>query len=259
MLEHPSTPSQFLRLLPAWLRQRGGSRPENTYRQTAWQHAEQACLAACHQERVQWQSLVCDDRSLSDLLDGQGAGRLWVVSRRLPAAARRALVERSGPDCQAAVLVCPESIGPVRRALILNDARQPDGAFLCSAADLCRRLGVSPVVLTVARSERSAQRATARAQAALEHSDVSVLFDCLMGLGVRAAVGRIAHWRRCQLVMMNQGQTPSWWQRLRGPAVPLLADWMPELSFLSLPSGITDERTSVPGAREPSRGSLLRQ
>lgn len=196
-----------------------------------------SCASACRDEGVPWRSFVSDDASAGALMNDQRSGPLWVVSQRFPASARDAVVRGCMRHQGSSILVCPEQAKPMTRALLLNDARRPDGAFLQAAASLCRRLGVAPVILTVARSERLANHATTMSQAALAPHDFDLLFDCVVGLEARSAVGRIARWRRCQLVIMNQDARPAWWEWFRVPAFLELAEWLPDISFLSLSRG----------------------
>jgi hypothetical protein len=193
-----------------------------------------ACDAACRSAGVDWQPFVCDDASAGVLFYGHQPGSLWVVSQRFPASARRALVRCFMRRPESSILVCPETVGPMTRALLLNDARFPDGGFLQTATSLCRMLGVSPVVLTVAGSERLAQHATDLARAAVADHGANMLFDCLVGLEVSSAAARIARWRRCQLMIMNRDARPHWWHWLRAPAFTELAEWLPDISLLSV-------------------------
>lgn len=120
------------------------------------------------------------------------------------------------------------------RALILNDAAACDTAFLVAAASLCRRMGAAPVILTLARTEHAAHEAERMARDSLGAEQADVLFDCLIGLRMRTAVGRIAHWRRCQLVVLNKPRERPWWRRLQQPSLKELASWFPNLNLLYL-------------------------
>jgi K+-sensing histidine kinase KdpD len=136
---------------------------------------------------------------------------------------------------------------PLTRILLLNETKRRQVGYLRAAADLCRRLEVKPVVLTIARSERQAHLQEQDAREALTGHGLSCDFDFVVGSEVKAAVAGVARWRRCQLVIMDRANVAPWWRWLRGSTWERLIDLEEPLAFLSL---------SAEGASASSAGAV---
>jgi len=157
------------------------------------------------------------------------------------------LLRSDGP----AVLLCPEERTTLTRALLVHAGNDLEGGFLTRALQVCRLLGVRPVVLTVGRSERVARLQEQRARRTLGGNGIEGEFDYLVGPEIGAAVAGVARWRRCPLVMIEHEVDLSWWRWLRGRPSEELLKITDNLAFLALPG---KGRVSAPPQGTPLCG-----
>lgn len=207
-----------------------------------------ACARACARASVRWEWSRLNDHPLAALLQAVAPDDLLVLDQGLPPAQKHYLFHQAARDLAQAVLVCPRAWSPLARVLLVDQGSATTGGFLQRAAALCQGLGVEPIVLTVARSERTAKVRQEAARAALADRGLRACFDFLVGADVRAAVACIARWRQCQLVVVPRQDSPPWWRWLRGAMI----DWVTKVteftSFLSLPcAGISSDTPSTSG------------
>jgi K+-sensing histidine kinase KdpD len=103
-------------------------------------------------------------------------------------------------------------VGLTQRVLVLD--QDGDGErFLADAVQLCHERGATPIVLSVAVSERAARNRQARARAALGAAGLPAEFDLLASLNTQSAVAQVARWRRCPVVLVGRPTAAPWWRR----------------------------------------------
>jgi hypothetical protein len=202
---------------PAW-----GGRMADYHRAEA--DRLEACAAACARRGVSWTASPWQ----GPLADGVG---LRVFGDALPPQLKQELLHRR----DAAVLMCPRSWEPVSRVLVLHEHRDPDHRFLDAATRLCHAFDTTPVVLTVARTEREARLRQQAAEERLGARRQPADFDCIVGCEVRSAVAWVARWRRCSHVFVGRESAPPWWRWPRGDTLRRLAGLSDALPLLGLP------------------------
>jgi hypothetical protein len=207
-----------------------------------------ACAAACGQRGVPWET-----GSLEDPLFEPGT--LLMLGSALPEAQRKVFLSQKLRDSGVAVLLCPDIARPCTRVLLLNDDSASQEGFLAAGVALCRELGARPVVLTVARSERLARQRQQAAQEALAGSGLGCDFDLIIGAEIRAAVGQVARWRRCQAIVVERRSAPPWWRWWRGGTADKLMGLADIFALLIIPgAGMLDStpnpRRAPPASRE---------
>jgi hypothetical protein len=193
-----------------------------------------ACAWACARASVRWEWSRLNDYPLTALQQAVAPDDLLVLDHALPPAQKHYLFRQTTQDLNRAVLVCPKAWNRLTRVLLVDQESARDDGFLPQAAALCQGLGVEPIVLTVARSERTAKARQEAARAALAERSLRACFDFLVSAEVRAAVACIARWRQCQLVVVPRQASPPWWRWLRGPRVDWVTNGTEFTSFLSL-------------------------
>jgi hypothetical protein len=190
----------------------------------------QACGSACARHGVAWEApavgAACGPRPVE----------LNVIGDALPPAVRAPLLRWSLIEEQTSVLVCPRAWRPVSRVLVLNPEREPGGHFLADVLQLCRAFAATPVVLTVARTEVEARRRQRSAEEAFAAALTPADFDIVVGCEVRAAVARVACWRRCSHVFLAKDNSSPWQRWLRGDGRRRLVGASDCLAFLALPA-----------------------
>jgi hypothetical protein len=195
-----------------------------------------ACAAACLRRGVSWDVAPWQGGLESGVEQFLRPVELCVFGDALPQALKEQLLRRSLDRRDTSVLVCPRSWQPLSRVLILHEHRDSELHFLDAAAQICRAFQVSPVILTVARSEREARLRQRSAQERLDGCGQPADFDFVVGCDVRTAVACVARWRRCSHVFVERESAPPWWRRLRGDALQQLFGLSDALTFLALPS-----------------------
>jgi hypothetical protein len=203
---------------------------------------------ACARKEISWDVVVSQEAQALCAQEFFAPLRLCVFGQSLPTTLREELLWWSLHTAQVATLVCPTTWAPLSRVLLLNQWRAPAGSFLTNAARVCRAFRLTPVVLTVARTEAEARLRQRDAEDVFAAHDLSGDFDFLVGCEVRAAVSLEARCRRCSHVFLERQNAKSWWRWLRGDAFQELLGISDSLAFLALPgSGFL-----APGG-EPSR------
>src|SRR5262249_15935928 len=109
-----------------------------------------------------------------------------------------------------------------------------DAGFLTRAAQLCTSIQATPIVLTVARSDREAQAMQDRAHKIRSYQGSMPDFDCLIGSEVRLAVANVTRWRRCQLLVMGRSVSKPWWRWLRDRRQEWFMEMNPSSGLLTL-------------------------
>lgn len=175
---------------------------------------------------------------------------LCVFGRGLPRALKETFLRQSLRSSGAAALICPETWQPISRVLVLNEHRDSDSYFLECVVEVCRALEITPVVLTVARSEREAGLKQRFAEATFAFLRQGADFDLAVGCDVRTAVACGARLRGCSHVFVESRNVPRWWRWLRGDVIQHLSGLSNSLTFLTIPG----TSASCPSAEQRSRG-----
>jgi hypothetical protein len=195
-----------------------------------------ACAQACARRGISW-DLVTYEGLAAGTEDLLSPVDLVVLGPNMPPGERKRILRYGLPGVTPAVHVCPAHWAPWGRALLLDEEnRQPEG-FLTLALELCLRLGLRPVILTVGPSERLAQLRQQTWRDRLTGSKLDCDFDLLVGGELRLAVSQVARWRRCQVIMMERPSVPPWWRwwRQAGTAEGIMGPEA-DVSFLALPA-----------------------
>jgi hypothetical protein len=212
------------------------------------------CAEACARNGVPWELSLCREapaRVTGEFLRPQC---LCAFGQSLPAALRGQLLRSSLSGAQAALLVCPQTWTPLSRVLLLNQGRGPAGTFLPAAVEVCQALGVSPVVLTLARSETEARSRQRSAEEILAGHRLAGDFDFVVGCDVRAAVALEVHCRRCTHVFLDRRNATSWWGWRPGDTMRRLLGLADSLTFLAF-SGAWPARGSAPQPCDGAQGN----
>jgi nucleotide-binding universal stress UspA family protein len=136
----------------------------------------------------------------------------------------------------AAVLLCPKVWrSTLSRMLVLYRSCQQNQQALATAIELCRCVGATPVVLTVARSQREGCRLQQPARAAFAEAGQSGHFDLLIGAEVAEAAARVARWRQCRLLVMGRYGRLPWTRWFGGSTTERLVGLADSLAVLTLP------------------------
>jgi hypothetical protein len=194
--------------------------------------AQSECAAACARAGVSWEMLRRNGQATFEIPQSFGGDDLLVLGRALPVAQRQATLRRTLRHGAPGTLFCPDQFVPLTRMLLLNQRNDPRD-FLREGAELCRRLDIKLVVLTIAVSERQARHDEQLARETLTGLGLSCDFDFVAGSDVRAAVAGVARWRRCQLVVVNRDGEASWWRWLRSSTFERLIKLTERLAYLS--------------------------
>jgi nucleotide-binding universal stress UspA family protein len=138
----------------------------------------------------------------------------------------------------AAVLICPEQWrSSLSRMLVLYRNREQNQDALATIIDLCRCVQATPIVLTVAGTEREGRLLQQPARIAFAEHGLGGNFDLLLGSEVAEAAARVARWRQCRLLVIGRyGRRP--WARWFGGSTterllalaetfPVLTIWLP--------------------------------
>jgi hypothetical protein len=172
---------------------------------------------------------VQTEYSSSDLLIVRGNSALQ----------RQAFVQPGHNLPAGGVLVCPESWSPPSRFLVLDDGT--NDSYLERALQLCWRLRMIPILLTLGRSERGARQRQQKLRHTLGDRSHLYVYDTVIGSDVNSAVARVARWRNCQTAIACHCPTNPWLRWLHtSPAVQLL-DQADSLSLLALPHASMSE------------------
>jgi hypothetical protein len=210
-----------------------------------------ACAAACASRGVPWDAGSGQPPAAFEPGRLLRPHELAVVADALPGAMMGEVLSRSARLAAAPVLICPRSWQPAARVLVLDEQPTPGRGFLESAADLCRALRLSPVVLTVARAEQEAWEGQRFAREAFVAPGLAADFDLIAGWDVRMAVAAAARWRRCSHVFVGRRGAAPWWRWRRGDSVRRLLGLSDSLTFLALPGA----GQPPPPAAEAYRGT----
>jgi hypothetical protein len=216
--------------------------------------AREALGTACGRGEISWEATAW--QGPPDL----GAQHLFrpfelcVFENELPSAFKEMLFSEVLRSAQTSAMICPPTWRPVSRVLVLNQHQRPGDGFLDAAADICRAFEVTPILLTVARSEAEARALERSAEEAFARRRLTVDCDIVAGCDVTTAVARAVRWRRCSHVLVEHRCMPRWRRWLGGDVVRELAALPDSPALLAL-----HEMTPLPPAeRAGERGDVGR-
>jgi hypothetical protein len=197
-------------------------------------NVEQACARACADRKISWQLTRWSERFATGLVRIAGNEDLFMFSRRTPAAQKHEILRDALRREAPATFICGDHGIPASRVLVLDNAASLDEDFLRTAAQVCLALQLTPVVVSVAGSEKAARQRQQAAFRAFADSNVEASFDYLVGCDVHSAVTQIACWRRCQMVIGQHKASAPWRRWLRDTTVEELMGVPEALGFLAL-------------------------
>jgi nucleotide-binding universal stress UspA family protein len=153
-----------------------------------------------------------------------------------PARTGRLALVRQVLHQSAAVLLCPKDWrSTLSRMLVLYRSGEQNQHSLVTAMELCRCVRATPVVLTVARSQREGYRLQQPARAAFAEQGQCGNFDLVIGADVAEAAARVARWRQCQLLVMGRYGRLRWTHWLDGSTTDRLIGLADSLAILTIP------------------------
>jgi hypothetical protein len=197
-----------------------------------------ACAAACGRANVPWRLTRWPAHQADQLGDVVGRTDLLVVGQRLGSLGRTVVAEQLARLDSPPVLVCSDAWKPVSRILVLDEGQGAKADHLASGAAVARCFGAGIVVLTVARSERTARVRQQAARAAVARYRMTADFDLAVGTDVATAVAQVARWRRCSLVVHKRHSGRGWWFWPRQTATESLLGIGGDLALLTLPEAV---------------------
>lgn len=134
---------------------------------------------------------------------------------------------------------------PRARYLVLHERCDPGNHFLDAVAKVRREWELTPVVLTVARTEKEGQCRQRFAEETFARLGRAADCDLVVGCDVRTAVACAARLRGCTHLFVEVGGPLPWWRRLRGDSVRRLRGLSRSLVFLTPSGRSADERPSA--------------
>ena len=134
--------------------------------------------------------------------------------------------------------------------LVLYQSCEQNQQSLTTAMELCRCVRATPVVLTVARSQREGSLLQQPARAAFAEHGQRGNFDLAIGAEVAEAAARVARWRQCQLLVMGRYGRPRWAHWWGGRATDRLIGLADSLAVLTIPKREVFSSGEDPGNTE---------
>jgi hypothetical protein len=153
----------------------------------------------CVQEHLPYELAIVDDSTpatLSTVLQSTG---LLAVPHRSSAACHEGWLSECLSTFALAVMILPSSPAAGSRVLLLDSGTEEE-SFFERALALCRQLTIEPVILSVAETVSRAEARQKEIKSVLGSATYD--FDLVVGTEMATAVRCVAHWRRCQLLMM---------------------------------------------------------
>jgi hypothetical protein len=184
---------------------------------------------------VNWDGSFWSARPEATVQQFLRAGELCVFASTIPAAIKEAILGQSVRDPSVSLLACPRRWLPMRKLLIVHQARNSGNRFLQLVVQVCNAFGIAPTVLTIARDEEQARHSQQSAVRVLAELESLVDFDFLVGVDTLTAATVAARCRRCTHVMLERAGAGSWFPWFRTDVLSRLPD---TFTFLSAPAGI---------------------
>jgi hypothetical protein len=222
-----------------------------------------ACAQLCARWGVRWELARLKGPSECGLAQLTDPGDVLIFGKALPSPLKRELFLQAIRGTTSPLLICSDTWQPSSRVLLVDQGERGNFHFLERASGLCRALEASPVILTVARSERWALRRQREAQDVLVRVGVHADFDFIVRCETRSAVVSVARWRRCSFLVMERESVAPWWRWFRGGGSDWIADLTDSLTIMTLPAlpasdGLPEENSGAsaePSFSSPSPGA----
>jgi nucleotide-binding universal stress UspA family protein len=215
-----------------------------------------ACAKLCAEWGVKLGLTPIADDPIQWLRQNLQADDLLMVSHAAARTARGTLAHILQQP--AAVLICPEAWrSTLSRMLFLYRSDEHNQEALATVMDLCRWVRATPVVLTVARTQREGSRLQEPARKAFAEHHQSGDFDLCIGGEVVEAAARVARWRQCHLLVMGRYGRRPWRRWFEGSTTERLVALADSFAVLTIPkTGVLplkpDRSNRVPLLRDPS-------
>jgi hypothetical protein len=214
-----------------------------------------ACAQLCRRWGVRWELVRSQGLGECELAQLTEPGDLLVFGKALAPRLKRELFLQAIHGTVAPLLICSDIWQPSSRVLLVDQGQRGSYRFLECATGMCRVLEATPVILTIARSERFALRRQREVQDVLARDGVHADFDFIVGCETRSAVMSVARWRRCPFLVMEQKTVAPWWRWFRGDGSSWLAEMAESLTIMTLPvvpgtSGLPGENSGTATAEE---------
>jgi hypothetical protein len=190
---------------------------------------------ACLARGVSWDGAISSERPEAAIRQFLRAGELCVFANALPGAIKELVLWRSARDPSVSLLVCPRAWQPMRKLLVIQEARNPGSRFLNFVVDVCNAFRVAPTVLTVARDEEQARCLQQSAAKVLTAIESPADFDFLVGADTLTAVALAARCRRCTHVMLERPGAAARFPWFRADTLSRLLNLPDTLTFLAVP------------------------
>jgi nucleotide-binding universal stress UspA family protein len=212
-----------------------------------------ACAKVCGDWGVELRLTPMDGESVLRFRQQLRPEDLLIVSYAPTVPERLALIRQVLQE-PAAVLICPQAWkSSLSHMLFLYRGCDQNQEALATVMDLCRCLQTTPVVLTVAGSQREGSRLQQPVRAAFADHRQEANFDLLIGAEVAEAAARVARWRHCQLLVMGCYGRPPWARWFGGSTTERLIGLADSLAVLTIPKRDT---SAVPPDSSETLGGL---
>ncbi len=192
-----------------------------------------SCSAQCGGLGVSWEATVCEETPTLAAVQLVRPNELCVFSQAVSPVLWDVLLHWTLSSPETISLVCPENSPRLERVLIVNEDNGPESKFLLSAAQICKRLAASPIVLTADRQEREARRRELLAEEIFARQEVAADFDLIACADIRQAVVLATRCRGCTHVFVERRHAAPWWHWLRGQTLQRLLGLSESLTFLT--------------------------
>jgi hypothetical protein len=213
--------------------------------------------SACAQRKIAWETSRFEEPVVSAVDRVVRPGDLLVLGAALPAEHKKHMLRKSFRGAGPAILVCPHMWRPWSRVLVVHEDQPAQDLYLAATVELCRSLGANPVILTVARSTRAANRRQQTAVDLLGSSGLSCDFDIVIGADVYAAVSHVGRWRRCQGIVVARQAAPPWWRWWHSPTTDKVIGLADAFSLLALPGAGLLTPAPTPSCTPPASREAL--
>lgn len=199
----------------------------------------EACAAVCRQKGIAWELAFWQGALKPGVEHFLRPTDLCIFDSTLAPELKNQLLRKSLRSRPTSILVCPATCKPVPRVLVLAPRSDSAPRFLHNVAEICKALATAPVVLTVADSAAQARAQQQQAEKTFATQAVPADFDFAVGCDVDTAVTRVARWRDCTHLFLEQQQASPWRRWFPGNTVERLFRLSDKLAILALPAAPT--------------------
>lgn len=168
----------------------------------------EACAAACAGRGTVWEGAA---EAGTDHVGRPLA--MCAFGTTLPTHWRETWLHQSRRHDPTALLFCPDNARPIDRPLVLCRPADGGDVYLSLTARLCVALGVTPLVLVLAASEREAADRQQQVGAIFAAQRGTADYDAVIGGDPWTAAGCVARWRDCSHVFVEREPATASWRR----------------------------------------------